>query len=86
MRTGVLFYPELRNEDWPIIGGRLRNLPEVMEKQPALPGVECSEPEPAPEEALFPTHSVRYLIITRKDCFPDIAEFIFPRILEVLTS
>lgn len=86
MRTGVFFHPEIRNKDWPIIGGKLCNLPEVMEKQLALPGVECSESEPAPEEALFPTRSVRYLIITRGGCFPDIAEFIFPRILEVLTG
>ena len=58
MRTGVFFHPELRNKDWPTIGGKLCNLPEVMEKQPALPGVECSESGPAPKKHSFrPTAS-----------------------------
>ncbi len=32
MRAGVFFHPEFRNKDWTIIGGKLHNLPEVMEK------------------------------------------------------
>ena len=32
MKTGVFFHNEFRNKDWPIIGDKFRNFPDVMKK------------------------------------------------------
>lgn len=59
--TGVFFHKEFRNKDWPIIGDKFGNFPEVMGKALALPNVRLFEPKPVSEELLYRVHTHRYL-------------------------
>jgi acetoin utilization deacetylase AcuC-like enzyme len=61
MKTGVFFHEEFKNKDWPIIGDKFGNFPQVMEKALALPDMQLFEPHPVNEELLYKVHTHGYL-------------------------
>lgn len=61
MKTGIFFHDEFKNKDWPIIGDKFGNFPQVMEKALSMPNVQLFEPKPVDEELLYKIHTHRYL-------------------------
>jgi len=57
VRVGVYFHEELKGKDWPIIGDKFANFPEVMADVLRLPNVHLYKPEPVSEELLLKVHS-----------------------------
>jgi hypothetical protein len=102
MKTGIFFHEEFRNKDWPIIGDKFRSFPGIMAKALPLPGVAYFESQPASDNVLLLTHTPqyladvrkaiegvsegRYMIITHGGFRSDVAEYIFPRIVEILAG
>jgi len=66
MRTGVFFHSEFSVKDWPIIGNKFRNFPEVMQQALFLEGVTLFESKPASEEVLLKVHTRTYLDEVKK--------------------
>jgi len=61
MKTGVFFHEEFKNKDWPVIGDKFRNFPEVLKDVLKLPSVLYFESKPVDEEILLNTHTHTYL-------------------------
>ncbi len=61
MKTGIFFHEEFKNKDWPVIGDKFRNFPEVLKDVLKLPGVLYFESKPVDEEILLNTHTHTYL-------------------------
>ena len=61
MKTGIFFHPEFSQKDWPIIGNKFRNFPEVLQEVLLLEGVTLLESKPATEEMLLKVHTEGYL-------------------------
>jgi len=61
MKTGVFFHEEFKNKDWPVIGDKFRNFPEVLKDVLKLPNVLYFESKPVDEEILLNTHTHTYL-------------------------
>jgi len=66
MKTGIFFHDEFKNKDWPIIGDKFGNFPQVMEKALALPNIRLFEPQPVNEELLYKVHTHRHLQDVRR--------------------
>ncbi len=69
MKTGIFFHEEFRNKDWPVIGDKFRNFPEVMKPALSLPGVKYFDAQPVAGEVLLLTHSHRYLQDVRRSWY-----------------
>jgi len=61
VKTGVFFHKEFVNKDWPIIGDKFRNFPEVLEQVLSLPNVVYYESQPVTDEVLLNTHTHTYI-------------------------
>lgn len=61
MKTGVFFHPEFAKGDWPIIGNKFRNFPEVMKDILTMEGVKLFEPKPVAESLLLKIHTESHL-------------------------
>ncbi len=69
MKTGVFFHEEFRNKDWPIIGDKFRNFPQVMSRALSLPGVTYFDAQPASDDTLLLTHTPQYLADVRRSWY-----------------
>lgn len=56
-RTGVFFSPALKGGDWPVIGDKFRNFPDVMAEALSKPGVALYSPRPVDEALLYKVHT-----------------------------
>ena len=61
MKTGVFFHEEFRNKDWPIIGDKFRNFPDVMKKALSMESAALFESKPATDDMLLKVHTERYV-------------------------
>ncbi|MHA1593737.1 MAG: hypothetical protein ACTSXX_03245 [Candidatus Baldrarchaeia archaeon] len=65
-KTGIFFTKKFCGKDWPIIGDKFRNFPEVLEDVLKLPNVILIEPKPVDEELLYRVHTRDLVDRTRK--------------------
>lgn len=63
--TGVFFSNVFKGRDWPIIGDKFRNFPEVMNDVLRLPNVQLYESQPVDEDLLRKVHTPELLKQTR---------------------
>ncbi len=61
MTTGMFFHPEFRNKDWPIIGDKFRNFPQVIERAVPEGTVRFYESRAATDHELLKVHTNAYL-------------------------
>jgi acetoin utilization deacetylase AcuC-like enzyme len=64
--TGVFFHPEFRNKDWPIIGDKFRNFPEVIERAVPEGRLHIYESRAATDRELLKVHTNAYLADVRR--------------------
>lgn len=100
MTTGVFFHESFRGKEWLIIGDKFRNFPKAMGHVLKLPQVKWFAPKKVSEDLLLKIHTSRfvqdlkkawycegrYLVLTHGGERADVAEYIFPRIVEILAQ
>jgi acetoin utilization deacetylase AcuC-like enzyme len=59
--TGIFFHPIMSDGDWPIIGNKFREFPQVLGAVLDLPTVTLVTPEPVEEELLLKVHTPAFL-------------------------
>lgn len=72
MTTGIYFHEKLVGNDWPIVGDRYQNFPEILEKlNDELYEITLFQPDPVSEELLLSTHGENYLERVKQDWYYD---------------
>ncbi|MEM4576370.1 MAG: hypothetical protein QW701_02765 [Candidatus Nezhaarchaeales archaeon] len=61
-RTGVFFSSALKGKEWPVIGDKFKNFPEVMVEVLNNPNVELYDPKPVDEKLLYKVHTPRVVM------------------------
>ncbi|RLF12013.1 MAG: hypothetical protein DRJ68_06400 [Thermoprotei archaeon] len=61
-KTGVFFSPAVKGKDWPVIGDKFRNFPEVMADVLKNPNVALYSPKPVDEKLLFKVHTANVVM------------------------
>ncbi|MFX1449636.1 MAG: hypothetical protein ACFFCM_02265 [Promethearchaeota archaeon] len=66
MKTGVFFNKIFKGKDWPIIGDKFQNFPEVMDDVLKLDNVFLYESKPVAEDLLNKVHTRDLLILLKR--------------------
>ncbi len=61
-KTGVFFSPALKGKDWPVIGDKFRNFPEVLSEVLKNPNVALYSPKPVDERLLYKVHTAKVVM------------------------
>lgn len=83
-RVGIFFSEKFKGYDWPIIGDRFRDFPEVFGSLLDHPEVVLYEPKPVSEELLLKVHSLSLLRKVREAWFYEGAKLTVGGCVEAL--
>ncbi len=69
MQTGIYFHPLFGQKEWPIIGNKYKDFPQLLEDLLRLPQVRLFEPQEAPSQLLSKVHTLQFLADVQEEWY-----------------